>query len=191
MRLLLIGPPGSGKGTQGARLAAHFGIEHIASGDLLREEVAAKTAIGAQAAAMMAAGELVPDELILEMVMPRVLAASRAAGFVLDGFPRSLVQAVEARRIAEQHESTLQHVVLLRVPDQELIARLLNRAQLEGRPDDTREVITRRLAVFDEATAPLLEYYVERGILIEIDATQSPDEVFAQIVARLPACDAA
>lgn len=191
MRLLLIGPPGSGKGTQGARIAAHFGIAHIASGDLLREEVAAKTPIGAQAAGLMAAGELVPDDLILSMVMPRVLASGRASGYVLDGFPRSLGQAVEARHIAEQHQLALQHVVRFQVPQEELIARLLNRARIEGRPDDTREVIIRRLAVFEEATAPLLEYYAERGILIEIDATQSPDEVFAQIVDRLPRCDAA
>lgn len=191
MRLLLIGPPGSGKGTQGARIAAHFGIAHIASGDLLREEVAAKTPIGAQAAGLMSAGELVPDELILSMVMPRVLAAGGAGGYVLDGFPRSLGQAIEARRIADQHESALEHVVRLQVPAEDLIARLLNRAQLEGRPDDTREVIERRLAVFDDATAPLLDYYGDRGLLIDIDATRSPDEVFEQIVARLPQRDAA
>jgi adenylate kinase len=121
MRLLLIGPPGCGKGTRGARIAEQYGVEHIAAGDILRAEVTSGTTLGTQIADYTNAGELVPDNVILDVVMPRVLAAAESTGYVLDGFPRSMGQAVEARRIAEQHDSTLRLAVYLQAPDDVLV----------------------------------------------------------------------
>jgi len=186
MRLLLIGPPGCGKGTQGARIAARYGVEHIAAGDILRAEVAAETELGNQIASYIRAGELVPDEVIIDVVVPRVLAAAQSNGYVLDGFPRSMRQAVEARRIAEQHGSAVRRAVYLQAPNRDLVARLLRRAEIEGRSDDRPDVIRHRLAVFNEATAPLLAFYRERGLLDVIDATLPPDVVTELILAALP-----
>lgn len=187
MRLLLIGPPGCGKGTQGARIAARYGVEHIAAGDILRAEVAEGTELGAQVSSYMQAGELVPDQVILEVVMPRVLAAAESAGYVLDGFPRSMGQARAARAIAEAQDSAVRRAVFLDVPQDDLVDRLVQRAGLEGRADDTPQVIANRLRVFTEATSPLLEFYRERGILHVIDGRFPPDDVTAAIVATLPA----
>lgn len=187
MRLLLIGPPGCGKGTQGARIAGRYRVEHIAPGDTLRAEVAADTELGRQIAGYVAAGELVPDDVIIDVVVPRVLAAAAAGGYVLDGFPRSIRQATEARRITEQNGSQVTCAIHLTAPNEDLVARLLRRAEIEGRSDDTIDVICRRLAVFTEATAPLLDFYGERGLLDVVDATLAPDEVTQQILMALPA----
>lgn len=182
MNVLLIGPPGSGKGTQGQRLAQRLGLEHIAAGDLLRAEVDAGTPLGEKAREYMDRGELVPDELIIELLMPRVLSAAHDGGYLLDGFPRSVVQAKEARRLAEEEDASADAVIYLDAPREELIARLLARAKVEGRSDDTRDVICNRLAVFDEATAPLVDYYRGRGLLHVVDAGRSEDEVTAAIL---------
>jgi adenylate kinase len=186
MRLLLIGPPGCGKGTQGARIAERYGVEHIAAGDILRAEVAAETDLGQQIAGYIAAGELVPDDVILEVVVPRILAAAESDGYVLDGFPRSMRQATEARRIVEAHGSAVNRAVYLHAPNRDLVQRLLRRAEIEGRSDDKLDVIRHRLEVFIEATAPLLEFYAERGLLDTVDATLPPDEVTELILAALP-----
>jgi adenylate kinase len=186
MRLLLIGPPGCGKGTQGARIAARYGVEHIAAGDILREHVAAGTELGNEIARYINAGELVPDSVILAMIVPRVLAAAERDGYVLDGFPRSVPQAVEARRIAESQGSAVRRAIFLDAPADDLMTRLLRRAELEGRPDDTAEVIGKRLAVFEHATAPVLDFYRELGLLDIVDATLTPDEVTDRIIAALP-----
>lgn len=185
MNVLLVGPPGSGKGTQGERLAKRLGLEHIAAGDLLRAEVDARTPLGVKARAFMDRGELVPDDLIIELLMPRVLAAARNGGYLLDGFPRSVGQAREARRLAEQDGSAADAVIYLDAPRDELVQRILARAKIEGRSDDTPEVIRNRLAVFDEATAPLCDYYRGRGLLRVVDASRSADEVTAEILAAL------
>ena len=186
MRLLLIGPPGCGKGTQGARIAARYGVEHIAAGDILRAEVAAGSALGTEMSTYMRAGELVPDDVILDVVMPRWLAAAESTGYVLDGFPRSLRQASEARAIAEAQDSAVRRAVFLDVPYDDLIERLVLRAGIEGRPDDTPQVIARRLDVFTEATSPLLDFYRERGILHTLDGTPAADDVTQAIIAVLP-----
>jgi adenylate kinase len=185
MKLLLIGPPGSGKGTQGARLSEKFGVEHIAAGDLLRHEVATQTPLGQQVSSYLERGELVPDQLIIDLVMPKVLAAAAANGYVLDGFPRSVGQAVEARRLAEREDSAATAAVFLDAPEDELADRLLKRAETEGRSDDTAEVIRTRLRVFNEVTQPLLDFYADRGLLHVVDATQSVDDVTAAIIDTL------
>ncbi|MDQ4038623.1 MAG: adenylate kinase [Actinomycetota bacterium] len=185
VRLLLIGPPGAGKGTQGRRVAEHYGVEHIAAGDLLRHEVEAGSDIGRHASAAMQRGELVPDELVFELVMPRAIAAGNANGYVLDGFPRSVAQATEARVTAENNDVAVTQAVLFEASPDVLIPRLLDRARSQGRPDDTPEVIRSRLAVFNEEVEPLLAFYRERGLLAVIDATASREEVWARLRALL------
>ena len=185
MRLLLIGPPGSGKGTQGERLAERLGIEHIAAGDLLRAEVAAQTPLGRQVSAFMDRGDLVPDVVILSLLLPKVLAAAEGNGYLLDGFPRSVEQAVEARKLAEQADASPDAVVYLDVPRSELMRRILARAAVEGRADDNRETVENRLKVFDEATLPLVDYYRGRGLLHVVDANEELDQVTENILAAL------
>lgn len=187
MKVLLIGPPGSGKGTQGVRLAERLGIEHLAAGDLLRGEVEAGSEIGRQAEAIMQRGDLVPDELIIKLVMPRVQAAVAANGYLLDGFPRTVEQAVEARKLAERVDAAPDAVIYLDVARDELMRRIMARAETEGRSDDNAETVRNRLRVFDDATSPLVDYYRDRGLLHVIDADRPEDEVTAAILAVLPA----
>jgi adenylate kinase len=185
--VLLIGPPGSGKGTQGERLAAELSIAHIAAGDLLRAEVQAGTALGRQAAAIMQRGDLVPDAVILSLLLPRVLEAAQGNGYVLDGFPRSVDQAVEARKLAEQADASPDAVVYLDAPREELVRRILARAADQGRSDDNEATVQNRLRVFGEATEPLVGYYRERGLLHVIDAAQDEDAVTADILTAISA----
>ena len=185
MNVLLIGPPGSGKGTQGDRLAARLGVEHLAAGDLLRAEVDAGTALGKRVGAMMARGDLVPDAVIIGLLMPRVLAAADGNGYLLDGFPRSVEQAMEARKLADLGGATPDAAIYLDAPRDELMRRILARAEIEGRPDDNEETVRNRLRVFDEATEPLVDYYRARGLLHVINANQDEDAVTADILAAL------
>jgi adenylate kinase len=185
MKLLLIGPPGSGKGTQGQLLCEHYGLAHIAAGDLLRAEVEAGTPLGKEVADYLDRGELVPDELVIGLIMPLVGEAVEKGGYVLDGFPRSVGQALVARSMAEELGATPDAVVYLEVPRDELVQRILARAKSEGRSDDTAEVIHNRLEVFDDATHPLVDYYRSRGLLHVIDASLSEEEVTAQILAAV------
>jgi len=185
MNVLLIGPPGSGKGTQGERLAERLGIEHLAAGDLLRDEVAKGTPLGTRVSDIMSRGELVPDTVILSLLMPRVLAANDARGYLLDGFPRSVDQAVEARKLADLAEAAPDAVIYLDAPREVLVRRILARAEVEGRADDNPETVANRLRVFDDATLPLIDYYRERGLLHVINADQHEDEVTADILKAL------
>jgi len=192
MRLLMVGPPGAGKGTQAELLAAHFGIAHLASGDLLRKEVAAGTDIGRVAVTYLERGDLVPDHLVIEMLTGPVLAAAAHGGYVLDGFPRTLAQAEEAYRVARQIEGIeLQAVVHLEVGPEELLRRLLARAEAEGRSDDKRATILHRLEVYEAETRPLLAFYAQRGLVVDIDGAQPVDEVFGATVAAIAALPAA
>lgn len=185
MRVLLVGPPGSGKGTQGERLAERLGVEHIAAGDLLRAEVAAGTEIGRQVGDLLDRGDLVPDAIMIDLLLPRVAAAARAGGYLLDGFPRSVEQAVAARSLAEQAGAGPDAAVYLDVARSELIRRILHRAEEQGRPDDNEQTVENRLQVFDEATRPLIEYYRNRGLLHMIDASRDAETVTAAILDSL------
>jgi adenylate kinase len=184
MRLLLLAPPGAGKGTQGERLASHFGVAHLSTGELLRAEVSAGTPLGKAVAANLASGDLVSDELMTELLQEPLIKAAREGGYILDGFPRTLSQAHQAFELARDLGITVQAVLALEAPDDVLRERLLERASA-GRPDDTADVIDHRLQVYAEQTRPLLAYYAGRGVLRRIDATPPPDQVFAAILDTL------
>lgn len=187
MNVLLIGPPGAGKGTQGERLAQRLGLTHIAAGDLLREEVRAGTDVGREAKTYIDRGDLVPDAVILDLVLPRVVAAAADTGYLLDGFPRSVAQAQEARSLANRAGASPDVVLYLDVPRDELVRRILARAAEQGRSDDNPRTVHNRLEVFDEVTKPLIEYYRDRGLLKVIDADRGPDAVTAEIMSALGA----
>jgi adenylate kinase len=185
VRLLLLAPPGAGKGTQGERLAAWSGATHIAAGDLLRAEVQARRGLGHEIAAYQARGDLVPDQIVLDVLTPAVVEAAARGGYILDGFPRTLPQAIAAADLAARLDVTLDAAVYLYAPDDVLTRRLLDRASQSGRSDDVADVIQHRLQVYAETTGPLVPHYAERGILVAVDADQPPDSVTADIQARL------
>jgi adenylate kinase len=184
MRLLLLAPPGAGKGTQGERLAEHYGVRHLSTGDMLRAEVAAGTELGRGVADALASGDLVPDDLMTELLRSPLVEAAQAGGYILDGFPRNLSQAHQAFELARDLGITVHAVIALEAPDDVLRERLLGRAAA-GRPDDTADVIDHRLQVYAEQTRPLLAYYAGRGVLRRVDATPPPEEVFAAILESL------
>jgi adenylate kinase len=190
MNVVLLGPPGSGKGTQGQRLADRLGLTHIATGDLLRGETAAGTPLGRRVQGYLDRGELVPDEVIIDLVLPMITEAVKGNGYVLDGFPRSVSQAQSGREMAEKIGATPNLVVYLDVPTEALVERLLARAQIEGRSDDTHDVIANRLQVFDDETRPLIDYYRGRGLLHIVDADRPEDDVTAEILSALGAGEA-
>jgi len=181
----LLAPPGAGKGTQGDRLAAWSGARHIAAGDLLRAEAQTGSALGREIAACQASGDLVPDQIVFDVLIPAITAAAANSGFILDGFPRNLPQATAAADIAAKQGFTLQAAIYLHAPEEVLVQRLLNRASQDGRADDKADVIRHRLQVYAETTGALVPYYTERGILVSVDADQPPDDVTADIQARL------
>jgi adenylate kinase len=185
VRLLLLAPPGAGKGTQGERLAASYGVRHIAAGDLLRAEARAGGVLGREIAAHQARGDLVPDQVVLDVLTPAVVEAAASGGYILDGFPRTLAQATAAAELAARLGVTLHAAVYLHAPAAVLTQRLLDRASQGGRADDRAEVIRHRLEVFAGMTGPLVPYYKERGILVAVDADQPPDSVTADIQAGL------
>lgn len=187
----MLAPPGAGKGTQASRLAAHLGIAHIASGDLLRREVAAGTPLGEEAAGYLDRGDLVPDALVIGMLREALKRAAAKGGFILDGFPRTLAQAEAAYTLAVTDDLAVDAVIWLEVSEAELRRRMVARAAAEGRSDDTRSVFEHRLAVYAEQTAPLLEFYGNRGVLHKVNGEQSVDEVFADILAILERLDLA
>lgn len=184
MKVLMIAPPGAGKGTQGVRIAERFGVPHIASGDLLRRHVAEGTELGKSVREFLERGELVPDAVVLDMVRA-AMEALPEPGYVLDGVPRTLQQARALYAIAVELDLTADVALHLRADDDELVRRLLARAAEQGRADDTAEVIAARLALYYEVTHPILAWYSQRGILVTIDGMRSEDEVADQIAAAL------
>jgi adenylate kinase len=188
MRLLMVAPPGAGKGTQAKLLSAHYGIAHISSGDVFRREVEAGTELGRVVAEYLARGDLVPDELVLQILTQPVIEAAGTGGYVLDGFPRSLGQAEEAYKVAKQVSGIeLQAVVHLIVPRAELLRRLRARAAAEGRGDDDEAIIAHRLDVYDSQTEPMLEFYAGRGLAVDVDGFQPVEAVLADIVKKVDA----
>lgn len=182
MRLVLLGAPGSGKGTQAARLRQHLQVPHISTGDLLRAEVAAGSKLGREAKEVMAAGKLVSDEILLGMLEERFSRADTANGFILDGYPRNLAQAAALGRLLERIGQPMDYAVQLEVPTELLVERIAGRAKAEGRADDSPESVRTRLKVYDEQTAPVVEYYRQHGQLTIVDGVGSLDEVFNRIV---------
>ena len=182
MRMLLIGAPGAGKGTQAKLIAERFHIAHISSGDLLRTHVEENTTIGRAARVFLAKGDLVPDSIVMDMLRKPVVAASEAGGYVLDGFPRTVEQAKAAYETAQELGVAVEVAIYLEVPTEELTRRLLARGR--GK-DDTPEVIEHRLAVFDAMTRPMLDYYAEREELITVNGARPVPEVFWSITVQL------
>jgi adenylate kinase len=182
VRLLLIGAPGSGKGTQAVRLAERFGITHISSGDLLRRHVRENTALGQTVRQYVDKGDLVPDSVVMDMLRKPVMAATEQGGYVLDGFPRTVEQAEAAYEVAHTLGANVQASIHLDVPQQELVRRLLARSRGS---EDTQEVIEHRLQVYMEKTVPLLEYYGRREWLVTIDGSLPPDQVHEAIAERV------
>jgi adenylate kinase len=182
MRMLLIGAPGAGKGTQAERLAARFGVAHISSGDLLRQHVKDRTSIGQMIRSYLDQGELVPDGVVMDMLRKPVVAAAQAGGYVLDGFPRTVEQAKASFPTAHALGVEVQVAVHLDVTRAELVRRLLARRRGS---EDTEAVIERRLQVYLDKTVPLLDYYADREWMFTVDGAQSPDAVHRDIVACL------
>ncbi|GAA1585924.1 MULTISPECIES: adenylate kinase [Kribbella] len=179
--VLLMGPPGAGKGTHAGHLAGHLGVPVISTGDLFRRNIADGTELGRTAQRYLDAGEYVPDEVTNDMVRDRLAATDARPGFVLDGYPRTLEQARVLDGILSEQGRSLDAAVVLKVPVDALVGRLLRRAEIEHRSDDTEDVIRRRFEVYHEQTAPLLEFYSARGIDHEVDASPDIDTVRVQV----------
>ena len=177
----MVAPPGAGKGTQGVVIAEHFGIPHIATGDLLRDHVARGTDLGQSVQSFLDRGALVPDEVVLDMVRT-ALEGLQGDGFVLDGVPRTMEQARALYEIALELGMAADVALHLQVEEHELVRRLLARAEQTGRSDDTEDVIRHRVALYYQVTHPILEWYGERGILVSVDANRDADAVGRQIL---------
>ncbi len=187
IRLLLIGAPGAGKGTQAVKLSAAYKIPAISTGDIFRHNVKNETELGKQAKAFMDRGEYVPDSLTNDLVRDRLSQADAKDGFLLDGYPRTAEQVAELDSILEAAGNKLDVVVQLTADTDEVVRRLLNRAIEQGRADDTEDVIRRRLEVYEEQTAPLTSVYASRGLLVTVDGLGEVDEVTGRILEALNA----
>ncbi|QCQ17020.1 adenylate kinase [Microbacterium sp. RG1] len=184
-RLLIVGPQGSGKGTQGVRIAEAFGVPAVSTGDVFRANISEGTALGQQVQAIIAAGNLVPDELTSAVVRDRLAQDDAAPGFLLDGYPRNLGQVGDLDAFLEERGESLDAVIELNVPRDESIARLTKRAAEQGRTDDTAEVIAHRLSIYENETAPILDVYRERGLVVAIDGIGSLDVITERILTAL------
>lgn len=193
MRLILLGPPGAGKGTQAQKLVAKFKIVQLSTGDMLRAAVAAGTPVGKRAQEIMARGDLVPDDVMVEIIAGRLKQADVANGFILDGFPRTVAQAKALDALLEKLNLKLDAVVEMTVDEEELIARIVNRAKETGgaRADDNEATARRRFAVYTAQTAPVSGYYAGKGMLSKVDGMGTMDEVAAAIEGALSEATAA
>jgi adenylate kinase len=182
MRLVLLGAPGSGKGTQAARLKQHLQVPHISTGDLLRAEVAAGSKLGMEAKGVMARGELVSDAILLGMLEDRFSRSDTSNGFILDGYPRNLAQAAALDGLLGRMKQSFDYAVKLGVATELLVERIAGRAKAEGRADDTPESVRTRLQIYNNQTAPVIDYYRQHGQLTVVDGVGSLDEVFTRIL---------
>ena len=185
MRLIILGPPGAGKGTQAARIAEHYGIPAISTGDIFRANIKNETELGKQVKEILASGGYVSDEITNAIVADRLAQDDCQPGFLLDGYPRTLAQVDALEGMLAVHGSGLDRVLELVVDDEVVVERLLDRAKIEGRADDTEEVIRERMAIYHRETRPLSDTYRERGLLVEVDGEGEVDEVFDRITAAL------
>jgi len=181
MRIVFIGPPGAGKGTQAERIVKTYNIAHLSTGDMLRAARAAQTEIGKKADVFMSSGQLVPDDIIIDLIAERLQQPDCRSGYLLDGFPRTIAQAEALDKMLAEQGTPLHCVLELRVPEEELFKRLAGR----GRADDDPEVIRQRLVAYRQQTEPLLEYYGRRGLLKSIDGVGTVEEVFRRAIAAL------
>ena len=179
--IVILGPPGAGKGTQAKRISIEAGIPHIATGDMLRDAMEGETEMGVRIKPIYDAGDLVPDDQMIELIRERLSVSDTAEGFILDGFPRTVAQAEALDRGLEEIDRELTAVLHFQVPDELAVERLHVRALQEGRTDDTPEIIRHRLEVFHKSTEPVVEYYRSRGILVGIHAERPIDAVFAEV----------
>ena len=180
-RILLLGAPGAGKGTQAARIIESLQIPHISTGDMLRAAVAEGTEVGLKAKAVMDAGQLVSDEIVIAIAEERLGQPDAKQGFILDGFPRTLAQAEALDSTLHKLGTPLECCLAVTVDSEAVVQRLLKRAEIEGRADDNEETIRERMRVYEEQTAPLLDHYRKAGVLVEVDGMGSVDEVFARV----------
>jgi adenylate kinase len=187
MRILMIAPPGAGKGTQGALIAAHFGVPLISIGEMLRDHVARHTETGRAVQSYIDRGELVPDEIVMDLVRQAFIAAEAAGGYVLDGVPRTMAQARAVYAIGVELGMIANVALHLQADDEEVIRRLLARAADQHRPDDTEDIIRHRLQLYHQVTQPIVAWYARRGILVSVDATHPVEQVGREIIAALEA----
>ncbi|HEY5868095.1 MAG TPA: adenylate kinase [Candidatus Tectomicrobia bacterium] len=185
MNVILVGPPGAGKGTQGHRLSEQYRIPEISTGDMLRAAARQGTPLGQAAKSYMERGALVPDGVIIGIVRERLAQDDTEGGFILDGFPRTVAQAEALTQMSEQQQRPIEHVISLEVPHEELLQRLAGRRQTEGRHDDTAEAVRHRLEVYAHETAPLIDYYRRQGLLRCIAGVGTVDEIFQRIMVVL------
>jgi adenylate kinase len=186
MRLVLLGAPGSGKGTQAAMLRKSLGIPHVSTGDLLRAAVKAGTPLGMKAKAVMDAGNLVSDDIVLGMLEERVAQDDARAGFILDGYPRNVAQCAALEALLDRIGQPLDIAVKLEVPNELIVDRIAGRAAAEGRVDDTPETVRARLRVYSEQTAPVADHFADLGKLVTVDGVGELDVVFQRILSALP-----
>jgi adenylate kinase len=186
VRFVLIGPPGSGKGTQAARLSDRYGVPTISFGEVFSDHKERGTDLGRVAAEHMDAGDLVPDDVVVSMAQQRLSEADVADGFLLDGFPRTVPQAEELEKILSEAGTSLDAAVYLQISSDVVVGRLAKRSETEDRDDDDEQTVRNRLRVFDESTSPLVDHYRDKGLLVEVDADGTEDEVFERITGQLP-----
>ena len=185
MRLVLLGAPGSGKGTQAKLLKKEFNIPHISTGDLLRGAIADKTDLGLAAKVVMDKGQLVNDDIVLGMLKERLAKDDAKKGFILDGFPRNLVQADMLDKLLEEINMPAQHAILIAVDPEEVVGRIAKRAEIEGRTDDTEEVVRDRINVYENQTAPVVDHYKQHDVLSEVLGTGAIEQVQHRILSVL------
>jgi adenylate kinase len=184
--LIIFGPPGSGKGTQSEKLIEKYGLKHLSTGDLLRSELASQTPLGIEARKFMDRGQLVPDEVVIGMISSAIDANPGINGFLFDGFPRTTAQAEALDKLLALNKTEIAVVLFLKVPDEELVSRMVNRAKTSGRSDDVNENIQRtRLEVYKKDTLPVARYYEKAGKLVEVEGVGSIDNIFAKLSAEI------